>query len=413
MNLLQNGGADLSHSRLNYIEELNYRKSKTPMITRFMIYIYIVISFYEPYINGTLGSITKYYIFVLMGVAIFTAKSFVIKKYHICFIVWLVYKIATLFWTPTFEIFKLHFVSQVGMVALLIVLTAIPIDGKTMDGMFKTMWLSSSSLAVLSLFFSKPYQDDIENRLVITLFGQQADPNNQAAMVVIGIALSLYFLIIEKKYKLFSVATLMLCAYSILLTASRGGLISMIAVALCFMLLRDRQEISKATIKKIIFVGGAAVVLFLVVSAFLPTDIYERLFDLGSYEGGSERTVLWHNAWELYSKGLHPIFGAGWGAYFGYNGYYNAVHNTFLAMLCDVGIIGFSVFFIPILYAAIKLVRQKDVLPVSLLIGAMLSSFFIDANNKRFFWNAIIIVFIACNYWAKRKRESYRVANNF
>lgn len=397
-------------SGFNNGENIVCGRLKTPTITRFMIYIYLVISFYEPYLNGTLGSITKYYIFALMGVAVFTAKKFVIKGYHYFFIAWLVYKIATLFWTLSFDIFKLHFVSQVGMVALLVVLTAIPIDGKTMDGMFKTMWLASSSLAFLSIFLSEPYKGEVENRLVLTLFGQQADPNNQAAMVAIGTSLSLYYLIIEKKYKFFSVVTLIMCVYSVMLTASRGGLMSLIAVVVCFVFLKSYDDKVSDRFKKFALIAGAAVVIFVVIGAVLPADIYDRLFDFDSYSGGSERTVLWANVLELYKKGLHPIFGAGWGAYYGYNGYYKAVHNTFLAMLCDVGFIGFAMFFAPILWALVKLIRQKDVLPIALFAAAMVPSFFIDATNKRFFWNAIIIVFINCNYWIERKSEE-RFAN--
>ena len=377
---------------------------ETPFVTRVMLYVYLAISFYEPYLNGVLGSITKYYIFALIGVALLNAKKVKIQNYHLFFVFWLAYKFFTVLWARDLTVFKLHLLSQIGMTALLVTLTAIPVCKKTIDGMVKTLWLSSVSIGFLSLFLSKPYQGHFEYRLVLNLFGQESDPNNQAAFLVVGIAISIYYLLIEKKYKIPCVIMIIINVYSLFLTGSRGGLVSLIVIVTCFTFVSNRNKGIVRAFTRLFLIALIAIVAYLLAKNFLPADIFSRLFDIEGYEGGSNRDVLWANVWELFLQGLNPIFGAGWGSYYGYNDYFTAVHNTFLAMLCDVGIFGSLLFFLPVIIAAIYVFKRKDMLPLCLLISGFIPAFFVDSINKRFFWNAIIILLVFYNH--KKEQET-------
>lgn len=58
------------------------------------------------------------------------------------------------------------------------------------------------------------------------------------------------------------------------------------------------------------------------------------------------RYALWKLAWEQFLE--HPIFGIGWGRYYtdvsfryDYTNYYH-VHNTYIQLLCETGLIGCS-----------------------------------------------------------------------
>jgi hypothetical protein len=147
-----------------------------------------------------------------------------------------------------------------------------------------------------------------------------------------------------------------------------------------------------------------------VIREYLPLDAYKRLFELPSYKGGSDRDVLWKNAWELYSRDfLTMVFGAGWGTATVYTGLELAVHNTFLTMLCDVGIIGVALFIIPIVYMVFNLLKVKIILPVILLVSQFAPAFFIDAINKRFFWNALFILIIYYYYYVRHYKHSETV----
>ena len=143
---------------------------------------------------------------------------------------------------------------------------------------------------------------------------------------------------------------------------------------------------------------------------FLPESIFARLFDFSrytsSYEGGGQRLLLWENAWELIWTDFNAIFGAGWGAYYGHNNMYNAVHNTYLSMWVDVGLIGLLLFFITIIIACSGLLKRKKILAVALLIAGFAPSLFIDAINKRFFWTPIILLFMIINNVQKEEGKS-------
>lgn len=129
----------------------------------------------------------------------------------------------------------------------------------------------------------------------------------------------------------------------------------------------------------------AIVVVVFVLRRYIPEDIVDRLIGIDSYAGGSERTNIWNNGWRLLSEDLNLVFGAGWGCYFGYNGFNSAMHNTYIAMLCDVGIIGSLIFFIPIVCKLKLMMKGKEYLPVMLVLAGFCPSIFLDAINKRFF----------------------------
>ena len=204
------------------------------------------------------------------------------------------------------------------------------------------------------------------------------------------------FLIIKKEHIIFSVATIAINAYSMFLTGSRGGLVGLVSVVFVLFVVSSKGMKLSRKLWLIAMIAIVGAVLYSLAIRFLPEDIFVRLFSLDSYEGGSERDIIWKNVWELLTSDLNFIFGAGWGAYYGYNGSYVVVHNTYLSMLCDVGIFGVLLFYIPLIQASLKLIKKSNNLPVLLLVCGFAPSFFIEAINKRFFWNVIILLLMSC-----------------
>ncbi len=361
---------------------------------RLLICVYFLISFFEPYLNGVLGSVTKYYILLLIGVIFINHHNLNIQPFHLCFIGWLFLKIVSVLWTTDTYIPRLHIFSQIGMVALFIVLTGIQLDKKTISYIENTMWFGSGAIGTLSLFFHHPYHGIVSERQVLYLFGQEADPNNQAAFLLIGLTIALYNLIIQGKYRLLSVATIAINALSLFSTGSRGGFVGLVSIVILLLIISMKGKKIGNKIKFVFLLMLVCIALYFIAYKFLPENIFERLFNFSSYEGGSDRDVIWENGWKLFTSDLHFLFGAGWGAYYGYNGFYDAMHNTFLSMLCDIGIVGFLIFFVPIFRIGFRLIKSKNTLPVLLLICGFVPSFFIEAINKRFFWNVIFLLFI-------------------
>lgn len=387
---------------INTIGSLSEKKCRLPYFLRCLLYFYFFISFYEPFLNGVIGSVMKYYIFFVMGLFLLYFRNFHISNYHIAYLIWLIYKFISLLWTTNFWMFNATAVSQVGMVAWLICLTGVNIDNETLDGIVNSIAIGSFSIGLLSIFFSEPYHGSVESRQVLTLFGEQCEPNNQGAYIVIGFTIFLYRIFNSDKNRLFYFIALLVNAYSTLKTGSRTGLTTLAVVVLVIFFASIRKK-GFSAFKGVIIGIIALVILYFVVRKYLPQNTFDRLFEFDTYKGGSERDILWKNAFGLFKKGLNPIFGAGWGAYFGYNGIYKAVHNTYLGMLCDVGILGFLLFFVPVINAIWQLWKRRNILPICFFITAAVPAFFIEAINKRYFWNAVILLFL---YYERCKLEN-------
>lgn len=365
-------------------------------IAEISLYIYFALTFFEPYLNGTIGSVTKYYIIIVIIIQLLSnGNRITIHQYTLPFVFWLIYRFITLLWTNDYYMFNNHVYSQIGMIALLFVTASTSHSEKEVNNVVKVIWMSSSIISLLSLFFGRSYHNIVDARQVLVLFGQEVDPNNQAAFALVGISIALYFAVYVKKHIILSLLTLLINILSMFKTGSRGALLGMAALVLFVIVFFLFQNKSIGFRVKSIFIFVViSVLLFYFIRTFLPNVIIERLFDFSTYEGGSERTYIWENAFDLLMKDLNLIFGAGWGAYYGYNGFYRAIHNTFLSMLCDVGIIGVALFFIPIVNKTVYCIKNKEYLLVMLLLAGLCPSFFLDAINKRFFWNPIIILFM-------------------
>lgn len=374
--------------------EMMWQETRVGSIQRYLICGYFLLAFFEPYLHGVLGSFSKYYILILIGLLCITYRFLRIRPFHWCFLGWLIYKIVSMLWTTSLVVPKLHIFSQIGMVGLLVILTSIPLDKKTIDSIVNTMWLGSGIIGVLSLFLSHPYHGVVATRQVLYLFGQEADPNNQAAFLLVGLTISLFNLLSLHKDRILSFATIAVNAYALFMTGSRGGLVGLACVGVVLFLALCQEGRLKGKIKLIVVSVVICIALYYIANRFLPADIFERIFNFSSYEGGSERDIIWKNGWKLFMSDFNFLFGAGWGSYWGYNGFFVAMHNTFLSMLCDVGMFGCLIFFAPICKTCLKLLKTNRLLPVLLLICGFVPSFFVDAINKRFFWNVIILMYI-------------------
>ncbi len=362
-----------------------------------IIGFYFLISFFEPYFIGVIGSVTRYYIFFVMVVAIYSEGLTIKKKrYLIMFIIWLAYKFFSLLWTSNYFVFHQHVITTVGMIGLLVALSSYTPSKGLIKLLLLLEWLGSFTIGVLAIFNSVPFLGQFNERMVLQLFGQTLDPNNEAAFLAVAVAISLYMIIIKNNNIIINGVVVLVNTYALLITGSRGGLLTLFGLLIAIVLISKRSVGFKISL--LTGLAAALFVSWIWLKANLSSDIFMRLFDFSSYEGGSSRTDLWGMAFELLSENFNIIFGAGWGAYEGYNGMSGSLHNTFISMLCDVGIIGSCLFWGPIISTCKKMIQSDNILPVLLIITGFVPSFFLEAINKRFFWNVIFILFIYCNY---------------
>lgn len=189
-----------------------------------------------------------------------------------------------------------------------------------------------------------------ENRLE----GLSGNPNELAFYSVMGICFGLYFFLSSRRtlIRVLLVAALALGTLSILLTASRGGFLVLLAVVL-FALLSLRAA----------FVRGLRIsgILFLLVAALLLTSSLNLSFVPGLARdipgavtkfvaGQSSETRARIFRWGLRTWTQHPVFGVGLGvaaeagAYSGSSSGANQSHSSYLTALVETGAVGFVLF---------------------------------------------------------------------
>ena len=368
-----------------------------------LCFIYIFLSFYEGYLNQLIGSNTKYFLMGLIIIFLFGYGRIKIRGYHFIILVWLILKFASILWASS-NSFALstvtsHWLSQIGMVLFFCTMTIVDFDKRFVWRMINASMYASVAMGLLGLFFSQPYLFSIEGRKVLTLFGQQIDPNNLAAFYLVGVVIASYYIVFERKQILRNGFFLLINGMAMILTASRGGLISFLALIVFMVLLtnaRDNKVLD--SLKKIFFISAIVVAVYYIASHFMPQASIERLFSLNLYEGGSGRDDLWAYAIKLIKE--KPIIGWGWG------GYESGIHNTYLSMVCDLGIVGGTFFGIFLVMIGSKALKSRQPLAILILIAGLAPAFFIDAINKRFFWNAIIIATMVVNSYSYCEKKN-------
>jgi len=176
--------------------------------------------------------------------------------------------------------------------------------------------------------------------------------NDLAIVMALSIPLS-YYLATESKGLMVLVyrLQLVLVGTTILLTASRGGLLaSLVALAVVpwtfARLTRFQKTAIVLTVAALVCSG-----LF-----FVPATSWERLSTISKeFTRGTlgDRPMIWQAGWDVFR--VHPFRGVGAGAFRDAHTLTVAwvAHNTFLSILVEEGVIGFGLFFALMVFLAV------------------------------------------------------------
>lgn len=369
-----------------------------------MFSFYIFLSFFEVYIQRYLGPINRYYMLLLVGVLLITC-GFRIKLniYNVFIILWFAMKCLSLIWSDgsNNQEVSAHLASQIGIVLMITVLSGIDYNKRVLNWCISSLLFFSFIYGVLSIPLSQAYGGRMVGRQVLTLFGAQNDPNNNAAFLVFAVSIALYSIVYERRCLFYNIVIILVNSYAILLTGSRAGFLSIaftMGVILLVYPLRLKNNGKKNNVLlSCVFIISLAILLIYLCKDYLPSNIQERLLAFDEYEEGSGRADKWENAMKLFYE--NPILGKGWGGYVLEGINKGGVHNTFITNLCDTGIVGTILLIIPIGYIVFDAISKKKILPIVILVDGVFFSLTLDAINKRFFWNALYIAIMLLNYY--------------
>ncbi|MBI4721301.1 MAG: O-antigen ligase family protein [Chitinivibrionia bacterium] len=200
----------------------------------------------------------------------------------------------------------------------------------------------------------------------IRSIGIFADPNDLALTFLIVMPF-LFFSVLDSRsvpVKLLSGAVLLVLAYALYLTGSRGGFIALAAVA--FLLFVRRFGIRAGSVVGIAIVA----VLF----AFGP----ERLADLSPQEESAYgRIAAWGRGLELLKQ--NPLFGVGAGTFMEYH--VRTAHNSIVLCASELGLFGLYVWLLLIVVSMRNLffvsteARRMHMVSIALLSDSLLFAF--------------------------------------
>lgn len=359
--------------------------------------LFAFFSAYEGYLPSGLGGLTRYIIMLwIIYMALMLKRKMIKVTYpQFAMLVWLFYYVCSIGWSKNVGQAKVYVLTISLMVLVFIMTQYFAYSDDTIKFILVIYKYVSCSLALLSIFFYTYI--GAGTRRVLFIFDMYIDPNNQVAILAIGSGLCLLDILSGNWIKkLINLIGYLISVFSILQCGSRSGIV-ILAVQIIIILLfwhPQKNSVFKESIKWIIILFSGMVAIYFL-SQYISVDVIDRLFGRGNlkFTDGTEREERWELGMKCFLSS--PILGNGWGSF--------ECHNTFLTMLVDVGILGNALFYYIIVRLFYRSIRKKEVYALMILVSGLVPSFFIGAQNKRFFWSTIILASIMIDCKKEKK----------
>lgn len=232
-----------------------------------------------------------------------------------------------------------------------------------------------------------------ERELQVIWYGILQDPND-LGMLLIAFAPYIFNRIFYQKLnfikKMFWFTALIIICYTIILTNSRGSMLSLIGGLACFYILKKRS------LAGYILAGLIALALL----GLAPS----RMAELGSGDHSAMgRVYAWILALELLA--MNPIFGVGAKHFMDFHGL--TTHNSYVLAMVENGVLGFIGYFSLITLSVSTMIKvafslqdkQRSTEVISLvsgMIGILISIFFISRTYALlpYLYIAVMMVYI-------------------
>lgn len=211
--------------------------------------------------------------------------------------------------------------------------------------------------------------------------------------------------------RIVNLACIPLALFTILLTASRMALFTAIPGLLFILGSFTRLKLSSRILIFAALIGAA-----FALQAQIPESSIDRLTTTASSIGERDlggRYAIWDEAMTLFLE--HPILGVGSGAFAeAAEEAQQVVHNTFLSVVVENGMIGFALFIIMLTLAVYQAVRKPlwgYGLWVTVLLVWAIGASALTLERTKLTWLFLSLVVVAGSLGNERERSSSLVAN--
>jgi hypothetical protein len=353
-------------------------------------------------IDGTLGigasntSLINFIFIPLVGFALFDIIFGRKLKYNIKLLsipfLYGIYFILSSFWNPDIDFNNWYLLMLVTGFITFVFVSLFDYNEDEMNLLKYSLVVSAILVSVIVLL---NYDFASNSRFYLDL-GKPMDPNYFSASLILPIIIILDLLITKRKIYFF--IPLALLVFSLLVTGSRAGLLSLVISVFVYFIFFP----TKFLMKIILLSTGliTAIVMFIILSKYLGEFVIER-FSLASIflSGGSGRTLIWTSLFKAFYQSdsiFNLIFGYGFGSARDMvqilTGEDLATHSMLFQSIYEGGIIGFILLVLLFVISYNYIIKKKNLVNFSVFAGLCISALTLDMYSTRYFW--IIISFI-------------------
>lgn len=300
---------------------------------------------------SSIGSVYRWITLILFGYFLIknrakikiekSSKSILMPMFFL-----VIYSVFSIVWGKSLdESFKSAF-SFLLIFIVAIIFSSYNYGEKSLSSKLDQLWIIAGIISsILFIFGERAEIGEYGSRTSLRILGTNTDPNEFAGLFAITIAVCVYHIFNSKGTRRnISIIALVLGTYSVLLSGSRGALIACVISAF-FTVVFCTHVTPKSFITFSIVVVLMGVVIAKYLLPLVPADVIARMdLRMLANDGGGGRALLWKSGLEQYlnSNVFRILFGYGANGLMiiGERGITGAMHNYYLQMLTNFGLIG-------------------------------------------------------------------------
>jgi O-antigen ligase len=339
-----------------------------------------------------------------IGLAFLGGKHLVLKTPAKMQLLFTVFAFCSMIWSVAVDVSIGRVVSYVLLFALLISGSMFKYTEVELNKIKYALAWSSRLTALVMLIFAEYVRGRFRLMGII-----EEDPNYLCAYLAFGVIYAFGVLTTKNMLwkKILAVVELIVYFYLVLISGSRGGLLAIVVAAVVYFLTYGEKKI-KYIGRKIVLIVLVAV-LTIVMIDYLPEYLKLRFTIANVIEdGGSGRTELWKQTFELFASGnlFRQLFGVGTATVawcFSNYGYseVNVTHNMFIETLAELGVIGLVLYSLAI-FAFIKAAfKIKDKYSFAVIFCMFIMSLSTSIYTFKPYFNIMLFIIMLQNMQTK------------
>lgn len=322
----------------------------------------------------------------------------------LCFAMFEIYITCSMTWTVDVSNSIIRISTVFQLLVLLLLIYNVFAENNCKEYLYNCLWIAGGCLCV---YFLTQYSvaEILESYNMRCRLGERIAPLNAISRnLAIFIVINVYKILIEKKKKF-----ILPCMIGVILlstTQSRTGII-LCATGVIIIVLKMVKDKRKLLI---LFLGISILGMAALLKSNLVQEIFWRVGKLFKFLVDTSNSEIDYSAYVrlgLIKTGINLFMDKpfmGWGIASGYTllggGYGMYFHNNYVQLLVEVGIIGLTLYYIPIIYVIYKIFKSPCG-DYNILAGALLMMIMIGDFMNSTYYHKITYVLIGvalCTY---------------